>query len=97
MRKIRNDDRVYCENCSYLAGKDDKFCRKCGTKIGGGRYVPQNDIMQCIYGPPPVTRQHICQSCGYSWSTMFMIDYEKKCPKCGGNAPYNEEPDECIL
>ena len=93
--RFRENDR-YCGNCSYLVNKDDKFCRKCGTEIGKGKYRPENDLMECIYGPPPVRREHICQSCGYSWTTIRMIDNEKKCPKCGGDAPY-ESVEEIFL
>ena len=46
---FKNRNKIYCGNCSYLAEKDDKFCRKCGTEIGKGKYRPENDLMECIY------------------------------------------------
>jgi rubrerythrin len=48
----------------------------------------------CIYGPPPVTRVHKCKKCGYSWETSLMIDDEKWCPECGGEAPFGEGAGE---
>ena len=41
----------------------------------------------CIYGPPPVSRTHKCEKCGFTWKTTLMIDDEKFCPECGGPAP----------
>ncbi len=88
---MKSNKKFVCANCSYQAIPGDKYCRQCGREIGKGTYVPTDDLMECIYGPPPVRRTHKCDKCGYSWSTYRMIDREKKCPKCGGNAPCEEE------
>ena len=88
---MKSNKKIVCANCSYQVISGDKYCRQCGREIGKGAYVPDNDLMECIYGPPPAQRTHTCEKCGYSWSTYRMIDREKKCPKCGGNAPYEEE------
>ena len=90
----RNEKRLVCANCSFIVKDGDKYCRQCGTEIGKGAYLPIDDLMQCIYGPPPVDRMHTCEQCGYSWYTYLMIDHEKNCPKCGGRAPYIENCSE---
>lgn len=82
-----------CGHCHAHLKPDDRYCRLCGTKVGDGAYEPYQDSMQCIYGPPPAERKHICKKCGYTWTTCAMIDYEEYCPKCGGPAPYCD-PEE---
>lgn len=77
--------RAVCENCIQPYIEGDKYCRFCGAPMGKPEYI--EDDMQCIYGPPPVERTHICSKCGYSWKTHKMIDNERWCPKCGGEAP----------
>ena len=77
-----------CGNCHAHLGPEDKFCRICGTRRGEGAYEPYREIMQCIYGPMPETRTHTCKQCGYSWTTCVMIDDQRYCPQCGGDAPY---------
>ena len=80
-----------CGNCHASLQEGDRYCRRCGTSAGEGAYEPYQNVMQCIYGPRPVKRIHICEKCGYSWSTVEMLDRDKYCPKCGGNAPYTED------
>ena len=77
-----------CGNCHAYIQEGDKYCRICGTKVGDGRYEPYQDLMECIYGPMPITRKHFCKKCGYSWTTCLMIDNEEYCPQCGSFAPY---------
>lgn len=98
----REERCQYCGNCHAYLEPDDKYCRICGTKAGMGAFKPHLEIMQCIYGPEPVDRIHICKRCGYTWKTCLMIDKEKYCPKCGGAAPYNgndsdEDTEQHIL
>lgn len=87
-----------CGNCRAYLKDGDLYCRKCGTKRGEGKFAPyfspEDNIMQCIYGPPPVKRKHICPECGYSWETTLMIDEEYYCPKCGAVAKYEESSNE---
>ncbi len=73
-----------CGNCHERLGKNDKYCRYCGTKRGEGKFRPYQNLMQCIYGPMPVKRVHRCKKCGKKWETILMIDDEKYCPDCGG-------------
>lgn len=76
-----------CGNCHTTLMPDAKYCHICGTRAGEGAYKPYQDMMQCIYGPAPVERRHVCQTCGFSWTTCAMIDKDKFCPQCGGSAP----------
>lgn len=80
-------DKTQCGNCHNHLEPGDKYCRICGTKVGEGAYEPYQDIMQCIYGPMPEERTHMCKRCGYKWETCLMIDDQAYCPKCGGQAP----------
>lgn len=79
-------DKSYCGNCGERLGEEDIFCRYCGTQRGQGKYRPQKEMIQCVYGPPPVDRIHRCNKCGYEWTTHTMLDKQKYCPKCGGSA-----------
>lgn len=91
----RETGRTQCGNCHAFLEAEDKYCRICGTRVGEGPYEPYQDLMECIYGPMPEDRTHICKSCGYKWTTCKMLDEEKYCPKCGGHAPYEGyEPHE---
>ena len=78
-----------CANCKNTYRDGDKYCRYCGAPLGKPAYI-EEDFMT-IYGPPPVTRVHTCEKCGYSWETEVMRDKEKWCPKCGGAAPAQDE------
>lgn len=82
-----------CGNCHSIMGKDDMYCKICGTKAGKGKFLPYEDIMECIYGPMPIEREHLCKKCKYSWTTVLMVDDEKYCPKCGGKAPVVRQED----
>ena len=84
-------DYSCCGNCNARLAPEDRYCRICGTKAGEGTFDPIEEIMQCIYGPEPVERKHVCQKCGYTWTTCAMVDRENYCPKCGGPAPYLED------
>lgn len=80
-------DQSRCGNCHEKLQEGDKYCRICGTKVGEGAYEPYQDIMECIYGPEPALREHICDNCGYRWLTCYMVDDENYCPQCGCPAP----------
>lgn len=81
-----------CGNCHAPLGENDAYCRVCGTKAGEGAFEPFQNLMQCIYGPMPVTRTHTCPACGYGWTTYVMIDKDRFCPRCGTEAKM-ESPD----
>ncbi len=90
---LSTDYEGRCGNCHKFFGEGDLYCRYCGTKAGEGRYEPYDDIMQCVYGPPPTERLHTCNECGYSWKSWAMIDNERYCPKCGGAVTAAETGD----
>ena len=87
--KLFNDSRSRdyegrCGNCHELFDDDgDLFCRYCGTRRGEGQFLPYENFMACVYGPPPVDRFHECKKCGFSWTTHRMVDRSAFCPKCG--------------
>ncbi|MDO4632493.1 MAG: hypothetical protein Q4B01_01400 [Eubacteriales bacterium] len=92
--QMRTDYENRCGNCHSHLEEGDKYCRVCGTKVGEGAYEPYSDMMQCIYGPAPVMRTHVCKDCGYSWEAYMMVDDQKHCPQCGGEAPVKESASE---
>jgi len=89
--RITDSLRKVCANCKsdYIEG--DRYCRFCGAPMGKPDFI--EDDFDCIYGPKPTERLHICNNCGYEWTTIQMVDAEHFCPKCGGEAPVVEESD----
>ncbi|MBR4514604.1 MAG: hypothetical protein IKO61_06940 [Lachnospiraceae bacterium] len=81
---ISKDYEGRCGNCHTLFDDDeDEYCRYCGTKRGEGDFLPYENFNACVYGPPPEERVHICGECGFSWTTIRMLDRSAYCPKCG--------------
>ncbi len=74
--------RLVCMNCNNTYIYGDKYCRYCGAPMGTPIFIV--DVRECIYGPKPVIRTHVCSECGYSWENCVMIDRERWCPMCGG-------------
>ncbi len=74
-----------CANCNKRYIEGDRFCRYCGAPYGRPKFIEER--FEVIYGPRPITRQHICKECGYKWETYCMVDNERCCPKCGSDAP----------
>ncbi len=81
-----------CGNCHAFIG-EDAYCRYCGTKRGEGKFLPYLNEEGCVYGPPPIEREHSCPKCGYSWTTHVMIDNQDYCPKCGSMVNTVEKED----
>ncbi len=81
-----------CGNCHSLMGENDRYCVICGTRRGEGEFKPYKNMMECIYGPEPITRKHRCRECGYKWEACLMIDNERYCPKCGGEVDISPKP-----
>ena len=79
------EKRKVCANCGSSYREGDKYCRYCGAPMGTPEFIMEE--IACIYGPPPVSRTHKCEKCGFTWKTTLMIDDEKFCPECGGPAP----------
>ena len=72
-----------CGKCWSYLHEEDNYCRRCGTKRGEGDFNPEDNIMQTVYGPPPVEFQFVCESCGLKWTERLMVNFNKYCPKCG--------------
>lgn len=75
-------DRDYtgrCGNCHEYIG-DDKYCQKCGTEKGQGQFLPFQNPLYCLYGPP-VKMKFKCSSCGKEWIRNLLDG--KYCPECG--------------
>ena len=94
MISMFGNKRKVCANCKQTYIEGDKYCRYCGAPMGRPDFIVED--FGCIYGPPPIRRVHTCNKCGYSWETNQMIDDERFCPKCGGNAPGIGD-EECVL
>lgn len=77
--------RRVCANCKETYIEGDKYCRFCGAPMAQPEFIKED--FATIYGPPPVTRTHTCEKCGFTWQTCQMIDDERFCPECGGPAP----------
>ena len=79
-----------CGNCHESLSDGDRYCRRCGTRRGEGKFEPYLNLMQCIYGPMPVKRTHTCPTCRTAWVRELMIDNEIYCPHCGGRVSIQE-------
>ena len=83
-----NEKYKLCANCRHIYIEGDRYCRFCGAPMGTPEYIDDiDDLIEELYGPPPITRIHKCPQCGYSWKTHEMVDFERWCPKCGSPAP----------
>lgn len=78
-----------CKECNNVIGSY-RYCRYCGAKAKAAEYVPYEETIQLVYGPPPIERKHTCSVCGYSWKKCLMVDRERFCPKCGGKVVIEE-------
>lgn len=88
----KESEENQCKNCHASLEPGDKYCRVCGTKAGKESFAPDQNLMECIYGPRPVERTHVCKKCKHKWTTCQMLDNENHCPKCGGYAPPSNSP-----
>ena len=89
-RKMIKPGKDQCGNCHAYIG-DDAYCRYCGTKAGEGKFEPYYNEEGCVYGPPPIEREHNCPNCGYSWTNCVMKDNQRYCPKCGSAVNVTED------
>ena len=72
-----------CGKCWAYLGKEDNYCRKCGTKRGDGEFNPEHNEMQTVYGPPPIGFKFVCNECELEWAENLMVNFNKYCPRCG--------------
>ena len=89
IRQSQGNEKV-CSNCKNEFIEGDSYCRYCGAKLCE-EFIPINDSFDCIYGPPPIQRHHVCSNCGFTWDTVLMIDQQRHCPKCGERVSIIEE------
>ncbi len=88
-----------CGGCGKPLGSD-RFCRNCGMSAKKAKYEPYdkyepyNEVMQLVYGPPPVEFKHKCGSCGNSWTSSEIEHY---CPDCGGEVSSKAERDPFLF
>lgn len=87
-------DKKFCGNCHTRLEKGDRYCRVCGTRAGEGAFEPYQQVMQCIYGPRPVERRHVCGACGHEWTNFVMVDRDRFCPECGAEILPPEKTDD---
>lgn len=74
-----------CGNCHAILKEDAKYCSVCGTERGKGKFLPADNEMYCVYGPPIETKL-VCKKCGFSWvDSSLGRSKENYCPKCGNN------------
>ena len=68
-------------------GPEDKYCKYCGTKRGGGLFLPYVNHMYAVYGPP-ITKEYSCKKCKHRWITLALGGGEDSqyCPECGKRA-----------
>lgn len=88
------EERKVCANCNRKYFEDGKYCRYCGARKKEGKFRPQRNMMQCIYGPQPVERIRTCTKCPHTWRTFLMIDNEYYCPECGAPATVRDAGEE---
>ncbi|MBP5261611.1 MAG: zinc-ribbon domain-containing protein [Clostridiales bacterium] len=94
MKKYSRDYEGRCGKCHALINEEDKFCRYCGTPKGKGAFLPYENVLSYVYGPPTETT-HTCKECGYTWTVnMLCIDNAQYCPKCCGGL---DSTHECKL
>ena len=74
-----------CANCHKSYADGFRYCPYCGAPLGKPVYI--EEVFACIYGPEPMERRHTCGKCGFTWKTCEMVDSQRFCPKCGGDAP----------
>lgn len=80
--KLSEDYEGRCGNCHAFISEKDKFCKFCGTEKGKGEFLPYENDMFCIYGPP-LLKVLKCNGCGYRMGVVnAIIDKPKYCPQC---------------
>ena len=84
MKKYSIDYKNRCGKCHKYMGANDMFCRYCGTPKGKGTFLPYENIIESVYGPPTTTT-HTCTKCGYTWTVNKLCEDDARfCPKCCG-------------
>ena len=77
-----------------ILGEDDRFCRYCGTRRGEGSFLPYENYILTVYGPP-ISQRFVCGDCGYEWAVRTLGGSRARfCPRCGSGEFRPEEPGE---
>lgn len=76
---------LICGNCKNDLKPRDRYCRFCGAKRSPIPFVPEDNLMCCVYGPP-YSVKCTCKACGYDYIDSALGAPHKQyfCPKCGG-------------
>ncbi len=84
-----------CENCHNHMESYEKYCRKCGTKRGQGKFEPFQNAVYGVYGPA-VKIKYKCRECEHIWITEIMGgDDSDYCPQCGARQIDLQQYDGC--
>ena len=72
-----------CGNCGKYLEPEGQYCTCCGTPRGQALFEPEENEMECVYGPP-IRTKYRCPNCGHVWIAHFLgRDLTKYCPRCG--------------
>ena len=88
-----------CGNCHAELLEGSKYCYKCGTKRGEGKFDPFFTRIFLAYGPP-VIQKATCLNCGYKFETGCLGGNKviKHCPECRStNLSIKEEVKDFYL
>lgn len=81
LKEIDYTDR--CGNCHQFISPCDKYCKYCGTEKGKGRFLPFENKVYFMYGPPTLIKTK-CSNCGNISLHYFLPDHEASyCTNCG--------------
>ncbi len=81
---IETKDEEECPVCHCYFEPGNKFCEYCGAKADAA-FQPYWNIMETVYGPPPIDVALTCGFCGHHWISLE-DEYEGGnhfCPMCG--------------
>ena len=82
-KQDRVTDRDYCGNCGKWLSPGARYCSYCGAARGAGNFRPEDNIPECVYGPP-ITIKYRCSKCGFTWDVSCLgSDKSSYCPQCG--------------
>lgn len=83
MNIFRSKRVIGCARCKGVLREDDAYCRNCGSKREEKLYRPENERIQCLYGPP-MTTVHTCKNCNITWTRRGLgTGSDNYCIKCG--------------
>ncbi len=82
-----------CGNCREYLEEGEKYCSRCGTKRGEGKFAPYRNEMYAVYGPVMVGF-YSCKHCGHKWTKSRLGGtYARYCPECGSSEICKEKED----